>query len=156
MNFAQILWRDYVVGLNPQRQQKAVYDPFKSTMLDSMRNMFSLTAWREWLSKLKQIEGIRQLLSGDWFNWRGGLAAMTICAGLYLAYHLCLWAYAFIGEFLKVSKSKRQLALARSKFEFYDRFEAILRRLGIWQREIDGKRGSGGRQAVQPGDNAPQ
>lgn len=131
MNFAQILWRDYVVGLNPQRQQKAVYDPFKSTMLDSMRNMFSFTAWREWFSKLKQMEGIRQLLSGDWFNWRGGLAAMTICAGLYLAYHLFLWAYTLIGEFLKVSKSKRQLARFRSKVEFYDRFEAILRRLGI-------------------------
>lgn len=131
MNFAQILWRDYVVGLNPKRQQTMVYDPFKSTMLDSARNFFSVSAWREWFSRLRQLDGIRELLSGDWFNWRGGLAAMTFCAGLYLLYHFSRWASSFARELVKKSKSKRSLAASRSKVEFYDRFEAILRQIGI-------------------------
>lgn len=131
MNFAQILWRDYVVGLNPQRQQKMVYDPFKSTMLDSVARVFSVSAWKEWLSRFRQLDGVRDLLSGDWFNWRGGLAAMTICAGLYLVYQFCVWASVVLRELLRKSKSKRGLTRSRSNVEFYDRFEAILRRVGL-------------------------
>jgi transglutaminase-like putative cysteine protease len=131
MNFAQILWRDYVVGLNPRRQQQVVYDPFKSTMLDSVKGLFSLSAWREWWSRIRQLDGIRELLSGNWFNWRGGLAAMTLFAGGYVFFHLFRWMFRSVRSMLKRSRANREFARSRSKVEFYDRFEALLKRLGL-------------------------
>jgi protein-glutamine gamma-glutamyltransferase len=131
INFAQILWRDYVVGMNPRRQQEAIYDPLKSTMLESVRNIFSLNAWKEWLQRLRQLEGIREFLSGNWFNWRGGLAAMSFCAGLYLLLHFVRWFSSAAREYLNRARSIREIARSRSNVEFYDRFEAILKKLGL-------------------------
>jgi protein-glutamine gamma-glutamyltransferase len=131
MNFAQILWRDYVVGLNTQRQQKSVYDPFKSTFFDSAKALFDANAWRDWWARVSQMNVFREFLSGNWFNWRGGVAAMSLAAGLYLAYHFLLWIYVVGGEYWKFKREKRSLAKSRSNVEFYDRFESMLKRLGF-------------------------
>lgn len=131
INFAQILWRDYVVGMNPRRQQEVVYDPFKSTMMESVKNIFSVSAWKDWFQRLRQMDGIREFLSGNWFNWRGGLAAMTLCAGLYLLFQFFRWLTMATREFLTRARAQREIARSRSNVEFYDRFEAILKQLGL-------------------------
>lgn len=130
MNFAQILWRDYVVGMNPQRQQKTVYDPFKSTFLDSVKGFFDANAWSNWWSRFSQMNFFRDLLSGAWFNWRGGAAAMSTVAGLYLAYQFLAWLITSLREQWKRKREQITSAKARSHVEFYDRFEALLKRLG--------------------------
>ena len=130
INFAQILWRDYVVGMNPRRQQEVIYDPFKSTMLDSVKSIFSVSAWKEWFERLRQLDGIRELLSGNWFNWRGGLAAMTGCAGIYLLVQFTRWLSIVAKDYWSRAITQRELARSRSNVEFYDRFEAILKSLG--------------------------
>ncbi len=131
INFAQILWRDYVVGMNPRRQQEVVYDPFKSTMLEGVKSVFSISAWQEWFQRLRQMEGIREFLAGNWFNWRGGLAAMTFCAGLYLLFNFGRWISTAAREYLTRARTQREIARSRSHVEFYDRFEAILKQLGL-------------------------
>lgn len=133
MNFAQILWRDYVVGLNPQRQQKAIYEPFRSSFFDLVRSFFSIEAWRNWWQNVQQLAGLRELLGGNWFSWRGGLAAMTISAALYALYHIACSLYLYSREKLAQRRARRTTALERSKIEFFDRFESILKKWG-WER----------------------
>ena len=100
-------------------------------MLEGIKNIFSISAWRDWFARLRQMDGIREFFAGSWFNWRGGLAAMTFCAGLYLLYHFLRWVSTAAREYLTQVRTQREIARSRSNVEFYDRFEAILKQLGL-------------------------
>lgn len=122
-DYLQLLWSNYVVGLNAERQQATIYRPFfevpegmsaYSYLKDRLR-----AAWRE----------ARAWIGGDWFSWKGGLAA----AGLAALVASLVWTvrtlYRRWPRRRAIRKARRRHADER--IEFYMRLENLLRRRGV-------------------------
>ena len=71
VDYMQVLWDDYVLGLNSTRQQQAIYGPLVRSLRAIVRAVLSRAAWRE-----------------GWQNWRvslgQGLVLLTLALMLYL------------------------------------------------------------------------
>lgn len=137
VDYANLLWNDYVLGLNSERQQESIYRPLADRLTETVRGAFSLEAWQQFF-----LAGIRWMgwdsaafFSGSWFNWRAGLvtfAVLLIAVGLWrlLAPHappLVRWWRRLRG----VGTGSPQAV--KRRVEFYRRLEVILARRG-WRR----------------------
>ena len=127
MDYMQLLWSEYVLGLNEKRQRKAIYEP----ILNALKNSYALAFSREiWAARM---EAIRQRFEGDFFtreNMRdAGLAIVVLTIAFYVLRFLSRWLWSWFSS--SWGKSKRD---RRPRVEFYRRFEKILAKHGI-QRE---------------------
>ena len=124
VDYMQLLWSEYVLGLNEKRQRKAIYEP----IMNFFRNAFSLAFSREVWSE--RWETIRSRFEGEFFtreNARDGAIAVAVLTAAFYALRFfggLLWR--FIAS--KWSDSARR---NRPRIEFYRRFESMLAKRGI-------------------------
>ena len=116
LDYAQLLWSDYVLGLTPERQKQAGLQPFVSGGSNAASRTWNFAAWR-----------LR-----DWFSWRAGLAAMTLAALLLLAYRVLSSLWGRLAWPRRVAQQRR--SRSRVRVDFYERLERILKKCGL-QRE---------------------
>jgi protein-glutamine gamma-glutamyltransferase len=125
----QILWNTYVVGLNSARQDRVIYQPL-ADFGHALENLASdpkqalsdlFTHLKHWL-----FGGGDGSDSGlDWYV----LAALALLAvGALLAYRL---TRLVVRSCWRLFKRRRTRVAARSRVEFYRRFEALLARHGL-------------------------
>ena len=129
VDYAHVLWSDYVVGLDPERQQAALVTPV-ATLLD-------VTDWTAYFGGFSRLtaaaSGIKQWLGGHWFSWRAGVAAMFACAFLWGLRQL---ATMLVRRLRPWWHRRRQAAIRRRKsirVAFYERLEQLLARLDIYR-----------------------
>lgn len=134
LDYVDTVWSDYVVGLNDQRQQAAMYGRY-STQSDPFTDA---EAWREKMRTLASWFGIHIEQGKNWrvaFDWRAGLTAMILC-GLGLVFsRLVKWVWPRIDwsplAFWRVRQGRR------SPVPFYARLEDLLARLGRSRRPAE-------------------
>lgn len=125
LDYAQLLWTDYVLGLNSQRQRDAIYGPI-SAALSALR---SSGAIRWLLYALASVCGLVLLGAGLLYAARATGVAQRETLIATLARTLGApgrWLSAFWQP-----AAKRAQARAAMHVVFYDRLESLLRRQGM-------------------------
>ncbi|OHB77638.1 MAG: hypothetical protein A2W31_14870 [Planctomycetes bacterium RBG_16_64_10] len=132
MAYLELLWSTYVVGLNHQKQQNSIYAPVANAVVDAFRGVFDPRAWRRRAAGLARLarDGLWSWLAGNWFSWRGGLAAMVFCLALVGLFH----ALRAIGRRLRRRFARRHQPgrdHTTLGVRFYHRLETLFGRHGV-------------------------
>jgi hypothetical protein len=126
-----VLWGNYVVGLTAEKQEQSIYQPLTEALTSAVDSMLDREAWNERLS-WESDAGLGQMwgwYKQNWFNWRGGLAAMIGCLllvllvkGTVVAVRITRWSTA---------KLCARTGRVQPIVEFYARLERAIARHGI-------------------------
>jgi hypothetical protein len=132
MDYANVLWINYVAGLNSKRQQQGIYEPLAQGVSAGVENLVSPVVWQARLRAVaaSPVGTFWQWYRRHWFDWRGGLVAGVFSlglAGLYLADRWLrgLWRSRGLG---------RLPADVPRVLEIYRRLEAALASHGFARR----------------------
>lgn len=123
VEYSQLLWSEYVVGLNAERQYKSIYRPLIYQVKEAVRLLFDREAWHRLMSGF---------LSGKWFNWRAGLVTAIVLLMLSGALRLLKDPFWQLIGSLR-SRQRPAPGRKRGQIEFYLKFETLLARYG-WTR----------------------
>lgn len=127
VDYAQFVWNDYVVDLDRDTQQAAVYDPFASSQSGKFGRRL-LETGNQSISRNARAAATIWARSGE-LGAVGQFAIMIILGALALA--ILTSPLLLIRYFtLRIRLTKRQHA-ARTPIEFYARLEKILRKIGV-------------------------
>jgi hypothetical protein len=148
LDYAQLLWRDYVLGLNDKRQEESIYKPLADRTTAALEVALAPSTWRKKIQDSLSSLGIKapRWLGGTWFSWRAALAAMALCVVLVvMAKLLARLARRMFGW----KRRSRTVTPVRAvhRIEFYERLVALLARHGLHraagqtQREFAGVAG---------------
>lgn len=134
-DYAQLLWTDYVVGLNSETQKKALFPGVEGESPVSLADLVSAESWRPLLRELARAVGLdlRNWPAGHWFSWRAGLTAIVFCLAAVGFVRGAAWLYR------RAFRRRRRWtedvrASSRPKVAFYERLLAILARRGMERR----------------------
>jgi protein-glutamine gamma-glutamyltransferase len=130
LDYGQVLWTNYVVGLNYRRQRQGIYEPLAQGASAAVDSVVSPQVWQErmrWVSN-SPIGAFWAWYRLHWFSWRGGLVA----AGFSV---LTLGAYAAIrglaASFRRWGLGARGANHDPPVLEIYRRLEAALAARGL-------------------------
>src|SRR5207248_1164366 len=87
-DYGQVLWNNYVAGLNSKRQRQGIYEPLAQGFTAAVENIFSPDVWQARFHALSKtpLGTYWEWYRRQWFSWRGGLVAAGFCffvAGCY-------------------------------------------------------------------------
>ncbi|MCC9609325.1 DUF3488 and transglutaminase-like domain-containing protein [Blastopirellula sp. JC732] len=127
-DYLELMWRDYVVEMNSERQENAIYKPFTDRIWRPLGGWFNYEEWRQWVKDHAASIGID--IEGEWFSWYMSLltifctiAGFAIYQGgrwLFRRYGLPLWRWV-----------RRQLHFNRHGVTFYLQLERRLAKCGM-------------------------
>jgi transglutaminase-like putative cysteine protease len=124
VDYVEMLWTTHIVGMNYQQQQRNFYQPVAESFSEVARGVFGEEAGEDAASW--SFSGLFQAawrwLRGNWFSWRGGLAAMVFCLVLVGCYRLGLLLIARLRQRSAASRDDREY----QAIGFYRRLESIL------------------------------
>jgi hypothetical protein len=131
LDYARVLWTNYVVGLNARRQKQNIYEPLAETTGAAADMLVSPQAWRARWRALgnSHLGTFWEWYRRHWFSWRGGLVA----AGFSLFVIALGWAVrAWVGVLRRLGLvGARRYSNERPVLEMYRRLEAALGKLGL-------------------------
>ncbi len=116
------LWSDYVLEMDRPRQHEAVYQPVVRAV---KRAYGALTDPAWWYEVIRAWAG-----AGQWFSWRGGLAAMLLVSAGVLTYRGGRWLWRWAAPRLWPGTVPADRDDGR-RIEFYRRLVILLRRHGL-------------------------
>ncbi|HWB08252.1 MAG TPA: DUF3488 and transglutaminase-like domain-containing protein [Pirellulales bacterium] len=129
LDLTQLVWTNYVLGMDSQRQQEAIYQPLVQRLEDVLRSLTEEEGReriRQWLA---DTVGRRMGLSHGLFSWQGALASLVGLLMLIASWKLTFWTVRRLRRsFAPRSSGGRPSA---RHVDFYDRFEALLGRYGM-------------------------
>jgi len=131
-DYVELAWRDYVIYMDSERQEKDIYKPLSDSFMRPMEDWVSKRRWVEFIqSKLASV-GIH--LSDEWFNGFASIFTMLVL--------LVFFVILELGRSLLRRIWPRLIAFIRRVFPssdrntgFYHRAERMLRRAG-WKRRV--------------------
>jgi transglutaminase-like putative cysteine protease len=131
IDYAQVLWSNYVVGLNSKRQRQGIYEPLEAGVKAAFANVFGRDVWRDRMRYLSNshVGTFWEWYRKHWFSWRGGLVAVGAClvvAGGYAGARALLAALRRLG-LVKGGRSAHE----GPTLEMYRRLEAALAARGL-------------------------
>lgn len=88
-DYAQLLWSDYVLGMNSERQRRAIYQPLVSGARATLEGLFHPAVWEERLRALARWLGLYDL-GRRRFDWQLLLMTLPLAIGLLAAVRLLL------------------------------------------------------------------
>lgn len=129
LDLTQLVWTNYVLGMDSQRQQEAIYQPLVERLeetLNSLADEEGRQRVRRWITGFATQ---RLGLSHGLFSWQGLLTSMS---GLLLLIGLWKTAKIVVAP-LRRWMARRPAAKRRAaqRVEFYEHFEALLARYGM-------------------------
>jgi hypothetical protein len=132
----ELLWKDYVVGLNSSRQRNAIYIPLVESTSASIRDVvFNPEWWRVFLADLFHRIGLDSLnnFREKWINWRSVplLAGMLFAGLLFRRLAGVLWR-RFARQW-SVRRTRRK-GVRDPHLQWYARLERTLARRGHRRR----------------------
>ncbi|MEX0937383.1 MAG: DUF3488 and transglutaminase-like domain-containing protein [Pirellulales bacterium] len=131
-SYMEVAWSNWVLGLDAERQQQAIYAP----LVDAYRAIVGVTFGDEPpAAKLRRIARIvgsafSGWMQGNWFSWRGGLVAMLLCLMLVGMYKSIRWIGRLLGRLLSRT-GDRIAARAVVQVAFNRRMLRLLERHGL-------------------------
>ncbi|HTN75230.1 MAG TPA: DUF3488 and transglutaminase-like domain-containing protein, partial [Pirellulaceae bacterium] len=141
MDYAQLLWDDYVLGLNSERQKQNIYTPLAQQATEALGKVFEPDSMQTAINSTMKALGFEfdEDSAQHWFSWRAGLTTIVLCSALVLLYQLLapltrwLWHY---WQRQHGSAASRQ----RQVVEFYARLETLLAQIDIRRQACETQR----------------
>lgn len=124
MDYMQLLWSEYVLGLNEKRQRKAIYEPIKNFIKHVGTLLFSRESWQT------RWEILRERFRGDFFTQENGRDAVIAIAVLTAAFYVLKFCFRLLWRLVAAGLARSRRA-SGSTIEFYRRLETILSKYGI-------------------------
>ena len=126
IEYARYLWTNYVMGLNAEKQLRAIYEPLVGLASDTLRAAFSIETWSQVGLGLYEWVGL-----GEWertrrIPWRLGVLILLAA----LATSWVAWRWRAPGQkqgnswFARWGTARRQRVIV----DFYDKLETLLAR----------------------------
>ncbi|HEV7224428.1 MAG TPA: transglutaminaseTgpA domain-containing protein [Pirellulales bacterium] len=128
LDLSQFLWSNYVLGMDSQRQQEAIYQPLIQRIEDQLRRLGDDEYRQEQWAKLNaKLGGQRFGLAEGWLSWQGLLATAS---GLLLAVGVFKGSQRALPPLRRWARNRWDRALGRTRagVRFYQRFEDLLAR----------------------------
>jgi transglutaminase-like putative cysteine protease len=131
VDYARMLWSNYVVGLNYKRQQQGIYEPLQTAARAGMESVFSGEAWSQRGRAIARspLGTFWEWYRKHWFSWRGGIVAAGASALLVATYFAIRWLTR-----MAIAWRLRRQATGRYEpppLEMYRRLEVALARQGL-------------------------
>jgi protein-glutamine gamma-glutamyltransferase len=129
LDYAQLLWNDYVLDMNPQRQRGTGLAGLENGgVLANIPLAGPLLAWiNEWWQGPSEF--LAAWRRAGWWNWRGGVVAAAVTASAYFCFAAVQWLRRRAAVLaLRVTKIRQRPA--STAVAFYLRLEALLAKLG--------------------------
>lgn len=127
MDYMQLLWSEYVLGLNEKRQRRAIYEPIQVFFKSSTILLFSPEIWAaRWQSVVDRFKG--DLFTQE--NIRDSTIAVALLIG---GFFLLRAAWRLLGRVF--SGFRRKNRRRGPQVDFYARFEKLLAKNGIKRSE---------------------
>ena len=123
VDYCQVLWDDYVLGLNSTRQEQAVYRPLRKSVM----SLFSRDAWLERGKSLSRFG--HAIMTGEWITWPTGLFLTLLGLAVYLFRKNLYDGIVFVRHRLSVGARRRRRSNAA--FALWDELEQIFSRSGV-------------------------
>ena len=142
LGYAQLLWSDYVVQLNSERQQEAIFRPLIDRVAETTSELVGADSWRDRISQWADAAGLARdgWLAHYWYVWLT-LAMVLGSAGIGLLLKWGQnWWWPYVARFFGSSSEKR--GRQGASIPFFRRLEQLLasygwtRRAGQTQREF--------------------
>ncbi len=132
MEYVQLLWSEYVLGLNQKRQRRVIYEPLMETFRETAQYLLSRERWwRRWYALRARIRGnLSEVLRGNWFHRGALLDAVVLACLLSVLYFTARLFWRLWRAWWRRIKQRKQ-AVRRTHVEFYQRLENVLRRRGF-------------------------
>ncbi len=78
VDYARVLWANYVAGLNSKRQQQTIYEPLTEKANSAIHSVVDRDSW--WRDSSRETAASHLAVFWDWyrrhwFSWRGGVVA---------------------------------------------------------------------------------
>lgn len=129
LDFTQLMWTNYVLGMDSQRQQEAIYQPLVERLEDALQSFTNEEARQRLRDWLVELLGQRLGLSNGLLSWQGVVAALTVCLLLIGVWKTARAASVRVRGWLVRRASDKQRAARR--VEFYEQLESLLTRYGL-------------------------
>src|SRR5262249_52653656 len=102
VDYANVLWINYVAGLNARRQRQGIYEPMVQTVIPAVDNIFTGRVWHERLRAVADspLGTFWDWYRRHWFSWRGGLVAAGFSLTVALGYYGLRWLRACLRRLL--------------------------------------------------------
>jgi protein-glutamine gamma-glutamyltransferase len=129
LDLTQLVWTNYVLGMDSQRQREAIYQPLIGRLEDALRSLTDEEGRERIRHALADFFGRRMGLSHGLLSWQGMLALLA--AWLLL---VGLWKAVMLSARIMRRWFGRRRADGRRKMrrvEFYEQFESLLTRHGM-------------------------
>lgn len=129
VDYVQMLWNDYVVNLNPERQKEAIFEPLVDGSLQTAENMTSASAWQGLFESIATWLGFAPngWFARHWYIWLTLWCLLMIGGGAWSIwrYGANLWRFLFGGGTFIDSPKRRGESV-----DFYLKLEDLLARHG--------------------------
>ncbi len=140
MDYAQLLWDDYVLGLNSERQANNIYAPLAEQASSALGSMLPADQFQGVIAAALALVGWQiDEQATAWFSWRAGLGAIIICAAAVLLYQALLPLSRWLRGWWQ-GRTRDDEQLPRRIVEFYARLETLLAKLDIHRPAVQTQR----------------
>jgi transglutaminase-like putative cysteine protease len=129
LDLTQLVWTNYVLGMDSQRQQEAIYQPLVQRLEDALNSLTDEEGRQQLRQWLVETVGGRLGLSHGLFSWQGLLASIVGLLLLIGSWKLASWSVRLLWR--RAARRSAGRRPAARHVEFYDRFEALLGRYGM-------------------------
>jgi hypothetical protein len=128
VDYCQVLWDDYILGLNSTRQRQAIYRPLMRNLRALKASLFDPAVWRRrWQNGLAWLQRLR---SGRWSAWLLFAGVLATAVGLVILRRPMRRGLAAIH-----ARRRREDQRARAlRVPFYERLERVLAHRGFHRR----------------------
>ena len=129
--YAARVWTRYIVGMNSQRQQEAIYEP----IVNGIKSMMDPATFFQHIyrSITSVFKAIQNWLGGRWVSWRGGLIASAACTVLLILFYIGRFILRLIKRLFGKSDTSDEYAF--SMVPFYRELELILHKHGMERKQ---------------------
>lgn len=134
IDYAQVLWTNYVVALNSKRQRQGIYEPLADGVVAAFDTLFSREAWQERMRALSasHLGTFWDWYRRHWFSWRGGSVAAGFSLFVIAIYLFARWLIGAMRRLGLVGAGRHRNE--PPVLEIYRRLEATLARRGLVRR----------------------
>lgn len=129
LDLTQLVWTNYVLGMDSQRQHEAIYQPLLERLEDALQSLTDEEGRQQIRQWLVDFFGERLGLSHGLFSWQGLLAVVSGFLLLLGTWKTIRWTVRLVRRWFV-----RRLAWVphtRRRVEFYEQFEALLGRYNM-------------------------
>jgi transglutaminase-like putative cysteine protease len=133
-DYAELLWRDYVLSLNASKQQDRVFEPFSTQALGSLPAWIEARSLRRTARRLAAQLGFDLQIGGRReaaplvFDWRTGTAAFGLVILVMIAANAVYLAWRVVKDWGSAARRAGAVRLRRPP-RFYRRLKSLLARL---------------------------